>query len=75
MNTCSRIEDYFAGVLQGEEKEAFERHLATCPRCERRLQQLIQLDKELRKRLPRTLPGLEVRPSWLAELVRQMRTC
>jgi len=47
------VEDYFAGLLQGAEKEAFERHLRTCPICQKRLAEMKALNAKLRKELKR----------------------
>ena len=46
-----RPEEYFAGLLKGSEKTSFERHLATCEFCQKRLQWLRQLDVQLRRQL------------------------
>ena len=45
------VEDYFAGVLEGAEREAFERHLQTCRICEERLAEVKALDARLREEL------------------------
>jgi len=42
------VEDYFAGVLQGSEREAFERHLEGCAICRQRLAEVKALDSRLR---------------------------
>jgi len=45
------VEDYFTGVLQGADREAYERHLASCPACQKDLEELKALDARLRKEL------------------------
>ena len=73
MTICDRIEDYFAGVFQGEEKAAFKRHLGSCPTCQRRLDQLVRLDRELRERMPISLQQAP-RPGWVEDLIMRTRS-
>ena len=44
-------EDYFAGVLEGDEKVAFEDHLVRCSVCRERLAEVRALDARLREEL------------------------
>lgn len=53
MSKCDRIEDYFAMVLSGKERQTFQVHLSGCPTCRERLNQLRHLDNELRASMPR----------------------
>jgi len=68
MSKHKGVEDYFAGVLQGDARRAFERHLATCTLCQEHLKELRQLDDQLRKELPRTVEE-EPTPEWVKEIV------
>lgn len=68
MARLHRVEDYFAGVLEGRERGAFERHLESCPQCAKGLKELQDLDKKLATHLPRTLPYREPRREWLVSL-------
>lgn len=45
------VEDYFAGVLEGADREAFEEHLRSCSVCQQRLAELKALDVKLREGL------------------------
>ena len=65
MTKPGHVEDYFAGLLHGVEKEAFERHLAKCPRCQEALKELRRLDAKLREELPRTIPEEELPSDWV----------
>jgi anti-sigma factor RsiW len=64
MNNCDRIEDYFAGVLEGASRDAFKLHVSGCPRCKERLEQLVRLDRELRRALPRLPQSLVLHLKW-----------
>ena len=66
---CNKIEDYFAGVLQGEEKATFKHHLESCSTCQKRLDQLVFLDKELRRVMPRTLQEKKLSSNWMEDLI------
>lgn len=68
MAELGRVEDYFVGLLHGVEKEAFERHLATCARCQKALKELRQLDARLREELPRGVPEEELLSARMKEL-------
>jgi anti-sigma factor RsiW len=63
------VEEYFAGVLQGSEKEDFERHLEGCTTCRKHLRELRKLDAELRRQLPRTISGKKPSPGWVKKLI------
>jgi hypothetical protein len=69
MVSCDRIEDYFAGVLQGDNRVSFEGHLEACLTCRNSLKHLVLLDKELRETLPSTLPDVEPSSDWIENLV------
>ena len=69
MGLCDKIEDYFAGVLQGDNRVSFESHLKVCPACRGSLKRLILLDKELRETLPHTLPDIEPPSNWVDGLI------
>lgn len=64
MNICDRIEDYFAGVLVGRSRDAFKLHMSGCPVCKKRLKQLVRLDRELRRALPRRPQSLVLHLKW-----------
>ena len=70
MGLCEKIEDYFAGVLQGDNRVSFEGHLKVCPVCRNGLERLILLDKELRETLPQTLPDTEPPSDWPGKLIK-----
>lgn len=74
MTEHRRVEDYFAGVLRGNARLDFERHLVKCTLCQERLKELRRLDAQLRRELPRTVHGKEPTPEWVKEMVcRAMR--
>lgn len=66
MDCEHRAEDYFAGVLQGEERSAFERHLAWCEPCRDALEKLRTLHPRLSSQLPRS--RLHPRSEWMARV-------
>lgn len=68
MAVTHQIEDYFAGVLEGGERAAFERHLEECPYCQRALEELRRLDGRLAAELPRAIAAREPRREWLETL-------
>jgi anti-sigma factor (TIGR02949 family) len=72
MNSCSRSDDvlaYLTGLLEGEEKALFEKHLEDCPACRREL----DLERALQSGLSEcTLPDAapaELRPAVLAGML------
>lgn len=46
-NLCAQWEDYYDGALSSGENAVFETHLSRCPDCQRRLEQLAQLESDL----------------------------
>jgi anti-sigma factor RsiW len=73
MEMCDRIEEYFAGILSGEDRLMFQNHMASCPTCRTRWEQLVFLDRELRKALPRVPKEEAIRTEWLENLVARVR--
>ncbi len=69
MGLCEKIEDYFAGVLQGDTRVSFEGHLKVCSACHNSLERLILLDRELRETLPHALPDIEPPSDWPGKLI------
>lgn len=52
------VEAYVLGALEGEERDAFERHLATCPSCQREVASYLPLLSALREIPLPTVPPL-----------------
>ena len=62
MSTCDQMDDFVAGLLAGEQRAAFEAHLAVCESCATELAELRLVDREVGACLARQeTPAVTVR--------------
>ena len=68
MSAEHRVEDYFAGVLEGEERVGFERHMESCVTCKDAIEALRRLDVRLSRELAPSVAAREPRREWLEQV-------